>query len=210
MPILTCTPDPTKTKAHRQVVGVEIVEGRAYGEATGLYNKHRKYSEEWNQWHPFQSAHNFQLAQTSSQQTKLWIDQHLRGGLDNFYIKSLQWADALRKLLSEHAFGLCNDSWIEDHLHIFSTLYYRDIFMFTFPFGTSPISDTPQFWSSAQCWQRKSPNIQWDEYKRCVVKYADLAFCRSCNCVHHLCIQQDSLDQIFWRSAGLATVSHNW
>jgi hypothetical protein len=51
------------------------------------------------------------------------------GGLDNFYIKSLQWADALQKLLSELAFRLCNDSWIEDHLHIFGTLYYRDIFI---------------------------------------------------------------------------------
>jgi len=36
----TCTPDPTKTKAHRQVVGVEHVGGKAYGKAAGLYNKH--------------------------------------------------------------------------------------------------------------------------------------------------------------------------
>jgi hypothetical protein len=90
MPILTCTPDPTNTKEHRQVVAVEKVEGKAYDEATGLYNKHRKYSEEWNQWHPFQSAHDIQPAQSSSRQTILWIDQHLMGGLDNFYIKSLQ------------------------------------------------------------------------------------------------------------------------
>ena len=37
---LTCTPDSTKTKAHRQVVGVDNVEWKAYGKATGLYNKH--------------------------------------------------------------------------------------------------------------------------------------------------------------------------
>jgi len=45
-PDLTCTPDPTKRKAHRQVVGLENSGGKAYGKATGLYNKHRKYSEQ--------------------------------------------------------------------------------------------------------------------------------------------------------------------
>jgi len=58
-PDLTCTPDPTKRKAHRQVVGLENAGGKAYGKATGLYNKHRKYSEQWNPWHPFWSAHDF-------------------------------------------------------------------------------------------------------------------------------------------------------
>jgi hypothetical protein len=114
--------------AHRQVVGVENLGGRAYGKATGLYNKHRKYSEQWNPWHPFQSAHDLQQAQSFSQQTKTWIDQHLRHGLDNFNIESFQSADALRKLLSILDFELGNDSWIEEDLHIFGTLYYRDIF----------------------------------------------------------------------------------
>jgi len=127
-PDLTCTPDPTKTRAHRQVVGVENARGKAYGKATGLYNKHRKYSEQWNPWHPFQSAHDFQQAQSFSQQTKMWINQHLRGGLDNFKIESFQSADALRKLLSELNFGLGDEGWIEDHSHIFGTLYCRDIF----------------------------------------------------------------------------------
>jgi len=35
-PDLTCTHDPTKTKAHRQVVGLENAGGEAYGKATGL------------------------------------------------------------------------------------------------------------------------------------------------------------------------------
>jgi len=104
------------------------VGGKAYGNATGLYNKHRKYSEQWNPWHPFQSAHDFQQAQSFSQQTNTWIDQHLRRGLVNFNIESFQSADALHKLLSEHDFRLGNDSWIGDHSHIFGTLYYRDIF----------------------------------------------------------------------------------
>jgi hypothetical protein len=121
LPDLTCTPDPTMTKTHRQVVGVENAGGKAYSKATGLYNKHHKYSEQWNPWHQFRSANDFQ-------QTKTWIDQHLRRGLDNFKIESFQSADALRKLLSELNFGLGDDSWIEDDSHIFGTLYYWVIF----------------------------------------------------------------------------------
>jgi len=128
MPNLTCTPDATKTKAHRQVVGVDNAGGIAYCKATGLYNKHRMYSEQWNPWHPFQSAHDFQQAQSFSQQTKMWIDQHLERGLDNFKIESFQSADALRNLLSQLDFGLSDDSWIEDDSHILGTLYYSDIF----------------------------------------------------------------------------------
>jgi len=47
-PDLTCTPDPRKRMAHRQVVGVENAGGIPYGKATGLYNKHQKCSEQWN------------------------------------------------------------------------------------------------------------------------------------------------------------------
>jgi hypothetical protein len=35
-PDLTSTPDPTKTTAHRQVVGVENKGVKAYGKATGF------------------------------------------------------------------------------------------------------------------------------------------------------------------------------
>jgi len=125
---LTCTPDPTKTKAHWQVVGVENAGGKAYGRAIGLSNKHRKYSEQWNPWHPFRSAHDFQQAQSFSQQTKTSSDQHLRCGLDNIKIESFQWADAIQKLLSKLNFGLGNDGWIQDDSHIFGTLYHTDIF----------------------------------------------------------------------------------
>ena len=127
-PDLTYTPNPTQTKAHRQVVGVENVRGKAYGKATGLYNKHRKYSEQWNPWHPVWSTPHFQPPQLFSQQTKTWIDQHPRRGLDNYTIESLESADDLRKLLSELYFALSNDGWIEDDSHIFRTVYYRDIF----------------------------------------------------------------------------------
>jgi len=102
---------------------VENAGGKVYGKATGLYNKHCKYSEQGNPWHPFRSAHDFQQAQSFSQQTKTWIDHHLRHGLDNFKIESFQSAYAMRKLLSELDFGLGDDSWNDDHSHIFGTLY---------------------------------------------------------------------------------------
>ena len=54
------------------------------------------------------------------------VVQHLRHGLDNFNIKLFQSADTLQKLLSRFNFRLSNYSWIEDHSHIFGTLYYRD------------------------------------------------------------------------------------
>jgi hypothetical protein len=91
---LTCTPDPTKIQAHRQVVGVENAGSKAYGKATGLYTKYRKYSEPWNPWHPFRSTHDFQQAQSFSQPTKTWIDQHQMYELDNFKIESFHSADA--------------------------------------------------------------------------------------------------------------------
>jgi hypothetical protein len=89
-PDLTYTPDATNTRTHSQVVGVENACGKPYCKATGLYNKHRKYSEQWNPWHLFQSANDFQQTQSFSQQTKTWINQHLRCGLDNFKIESFQ------------------------------------------------------------------------------------------------------------------------
>jgi len=89
---------------------VENAGGKAYGKATGLYNKHRKYSEQWNPWHPSQSAYDIQQAQSFSQQTKTWIDQHLRRGLNNFKIELFQSADAVQKLLSELDFGLGDSS----------------------------------------------------------------------------------------------------
>jgi hypothetical protein len=121
----TCIPDPTKTQTHRHVVGVEYVAGRAYSKATGLYNKHRKYS---NPWHPVQSAPDYRQAQSFNQQPKTCIDQYLRHGLDNLNIKSFQSGDTLQTLLSRLDFELGNDSWIEDNSHIFGILYYRDIF----------------------------------------------------------------------------------
>jgi len=65
------------------------VGGKAYGKATGLYNKHCKYSEQWNPWHPFHSAHDFQSAQSFSQHMEMWIDQHWRHGLENIRIESI-------------------------------------------------------------------------------------------------------------------------
>jgi len=106
---------------------VDNAGGKAYGTATGLYNKHCKNSEQWNPWHPFQSAHDLQHSQSFSQQTEIWIDHHLRRGLDSCKIESFESEDALRKLLPQLDLGLGDESWIEDHSHIFRTLYYKDI-----------------------------------------------------------------------------------
>jgi len=124
----TCNPAPRKTKAYRPVVGVENAGGRGYGKASGLYNKHYKYSEHWNPWHTFRSAHDFQQAQSFSHQTKPCIDPRLRCGLDNFRNESRQSANALQKLLSELDFGHSDDSWIWADSHSSGILYYRDIF----------------------------------------------------------------------------------
>jgi hypothetical protein len=59
---------------------------------------------------------------------KTWIEQHRRSARGNFKFESFQSADALRKLLSEIDFGLCDTYWIEDYFHISGTLYHRDIF----------------------------------------------------------------------------------
>ena len=115
------------TTAHRQVVAVENGAGTAYGKATGLYIKYHNYSEQWNRWHLVRSAHDFQKAQSCSKQTKTWIAQHLRHGLDNSKIESFQSADAKRMILTEHDFRLGDDSWIENNSRIFGTLYYSDI-----------------------------------------------------------------------------------
>jgi len=127
-PDLTCTPDPTKTKAQRQVVAVQNTGGKMYGKAIRLYNKYRKYSEQWNPWPSFRAAHDFEQAESFIQETETWIDQHLRRGLDNIKIESFQTANAMQKLHSKLDFGLGDDSWIDDDSPLFGTLYYSDIF----------------------------------------------------------------------------------
>ena len=103
---------------------------KASGNATGLYNKHQKYSEQWNPLHPFRSARDIQQTQSFFHQTKIWINIHFRCALHNFKVESIQSADAMQNILSELDFGLGDDSWIEDDSHIFGTLYYRDIFKY--------------------------------------------------------------------------------
>jgi len=93
---LPCTPDPTKTKTDGQVVAVENAKGIAYGKATGLYSKHPKDWEQWNPRHSFQSAYDFQLAQSYSQQMETWIDQHLRRQMHNSKIEWFRSADVLQ------------------------------------------------------------------------------------------------------------------
>ena len=46
------------------VDGSEAV--RVLGIAENLYNKHRKYGSDWNPWHPFANAFDYQLARALS------------------------------------------------------------------------------------------------------------------------------------------------
>jgi hypothetical protein len=117
-----------KAMAPKMVVGVDNASGTAYGQPTGLYNKHQKYSEQWNLRHPFRSAHNFQHDYSLTQQTDMWIDRHLRCGQVNIKIKSFESANTLGKLIAQLDFRLYNHGWIDHDLHIFGTLYYRHIF----------------------------------------------------------------------------------
>jgi len=58
-PHLTSILHPPQTKAHWVVVGLENAAGTGCSKATGLYNKHRKYSELWNARHPFWTTLDF-------------------------------------------------------------------------------------------------------------------------------------------------------
>jgi hypothetical protein len=118
--------------------------GESIWQATRLYNKHCKYLEQWNPWHPIRSAHNFQLAQSVSQETKTLIDHDLRHGLDDFNIESFQPADALLQLLSGLDFGLRNDIEVEaQSAHPWNSILQEYIVMYTVAFDTSPISGAP-------------------------------------------------------------------
>jgi len=164
-PDLTCTPDPTQIRSHRQGVGVENAGGKAYCKATGLYNNHRMYSEQWNPWHPFQSTHDLLLAQSLSQQMKTGIVQHLWRGLDNFKFKSFQSADALWKILSGLEFWLGDDSWIEADSHLIGTLYYKDIFQYIqfllahLPFQAHNDFEPVRLADSESCWINSETNM---------------------------------------------------
>ena len=94
---LACTPDPTKTKTDWEIGGMDNEGGKVQGKATGLCNKPQKNSEQWNPWHPFQSACRIQKAQLLISHTPMCINKHLSCGLDNVDIfKSLYYTDILK------------------------------------------------------------------------------------------------------------------
>jgi hypothetical protein len=116
---------------YRQVVDVETARGKAYCKATRLCNKHHKYSEQWNPWHPFLSVYDIHWACTFSHQMHMWIDQYQTHWLDNIWIESFQSSDAqwhgLSQLNPALSYTRCNTY----HSHIFITLFYRDIFKYS-------------------------------------------------------------------------------
>jgi hypothetical protein len=66
MPDQTSTLHRTKSNGRGHVVGVEYAGEKPYSEASGLYDQHRKFTEQRNQWRPCQSAHDFQHIQSLS------------------------------------------------------------------------------------------------------------------------------------------------
>ena len=64
-PNIHCVPDDTRTLHHPRSAG------RTYGEARGIYQKHR--CPDWNPWHPFKNARDFEIGH--------WMIQLLLGHL---------------------------------------------------------------------------------------------------------------------------------
>ena len=100
--------------------------GGVLGIAESLYKKHRKYGSDWNPWHPFANAFDYQQARALSAQKKTWIDDYLRAGLDCFRTTSFQSASELWELLRDLDFGLGANSWY-GAAGRHGTIYCRDI-----------------------------------------------------------------------------------
>jgi len=109
-------------EAHWNVVAVDNPDGKGYHKPIGLYNKHCKYSEQWNPSHPFQSAYNIQQTLSFIQETVLPIDQHLACGLQNFKIESCESVDAVQKLHTALDSGCSMHIWLK-MIHMSSEHY---------------------------------------------------------------------------------------
>ena len=100
-PDLTCLPDPRKTQYD------PCEAGRSYGTASGIYREY--LGADWNPWHPFRSAKDFELGwwMLRSGLTKGSINEYLQCGLDGDRCTSFQTADELWSLFEsvEHSFG---------------------------------------------------------------------------------------------------------
>ena len=103
----------------------EAAGGQVVGEATSLYDKHRKPN--WNLWHPFANAFDYQQARALGTQSKIWVKEYLRRGLDDFHMTSFQTASELWELLRCLDFGLGAESWLQVPGK-YGNIYCRDIF----------------------------------------------------------------------------------
>ena len=104
-PDIHCVPDDTRTLHHPRSAG------RTYGEAHGIYQKHRR--PDWNPWHPFKNARDFELGRwmMESDLTKTAIDDYLQRGLEDDRSTSFNSADELWALLENLEFGFGSQSW---------------------------------------------------------------------------------------------------
>jgi hypothetical protein len=122
---LTCTPDNSKTVTYSMVHGSESA-AKVYGPALTTYSKHLQ--PDWNPWHPFQTAHDYQLGRfmLEHNQTKTAIDIFLDRGLDHDRTQSFHNADELWNLFENSDFGFGPFSW-KEHKVGHGTLYCRDV-----------------------------------------------------------------------------------
>ena len=85
---------PVRTIYHSAIFE-DLQAGRTLGIAHTLYDKHQKYGSDWNPWHPFGNAFDYQQARALSSQRKTWVDEYLRAGLDCFRTTSFRSASEL-------------------------------------------------------------------------------------------------------------------
>ena len=135
---------PVRTIYHSAIFE-DLQAGRTLGVAHSLYDKHQKYGSDWNPWHPFANAFDYQQARALSSQRKTWVDEYLRAGLDCFRTTSFQSASELWEILRNLDFGLGANSWYEASGH-HGAIYFRDIFdCIKFLLGHLPFAEDLDF-----------------------------------------------------------------
>ena len=119
-PDIHCVPDDTRTLHHPRSAG------RTYGEAHGIYQKHRR--PDWNPWHPYKNARDFELGRLMMEfdLTKTAIDDFLQRGLEDDRCTSFNSADELWALLENLEFGFGSQSWNSFEMES-GTLWTRNV-----------------------------------------------------------------------------------
>ena len=154
LPIYADDPEPPKKHnvsfatvrtIYHSAIFEDLQAGRTIGIAHSLYDKHQKYGSDWNPWHPFAIAFDYQQALAHSSQGNTRVDEYLRDGLDCCRTTSFQSASELWEILRNLDFGLGANGWYETSGH-HGAFYFRDIFdCIKFLLGHLPIAKDLDF-----------------------------------------------------------------